>query len=197
MGYHFFLYGVYLQEDGCLGRFKNFIKTSQQAYAKGSMVRLKSGLSLMLKEGSHLIPGQLVELDISENHWPILDALNGYNSSAPLKSLMNRETVELSLTEADSQNAQVYLLNPEMKKHMCSELSQEECLQASDKGIPLLSKLNERHRNYLQRLAIAKGREIVPVDMALYRELMSLELIVDKGRRLALTRVGQEISHFL
>jgi hypothetical protein len=33
--------------------------------------------------------------------------------------------------------------------------------------------------------------------MELYRELMKLELVVDKGRRLALSKLGQEVARYL
>jgi hypothetical protein len=48
-------------------------------------------------------------------------------------------------------------------------------------------RLTERQKAYIRRLAQCSGRDIVPIDMALYRELLHLDLVVDKGRRLALT----------
>jgi hypothetical protein len=61
----------------------------------------------------------------------------------------------------------------------------------------LLDKLTERQKTYIQRLGASLGREIVPIDLPLYRELMNLELIVDKGRRLALSKLGQEVYRYL
>ena len=61
----------------------------------------------------------------------------------------------------------------------------------------LTEKLTERQRLYVQRLGSTQGREIVPIDLGLYRELMNLELIVDKGRRLALSKLGQEVFRYL
>jgi hypothetical protein len=61
----------------------------------------------------------------------------------------------------------------------------------------MTSKLTEKQATYIQRLGRSSGREIVPIDLTLYRELMNLELIVDKGRRLALSKLGQEVFRHL
>ncbi len=57
----------------------------------------------------------------------------------------------------------------------------------------ILSILTERQEAYIKKLGKSTGREIVPIDLPLYRELMNLELIVDKGRRLALSKLGHEV----
>jgi hypothetical protein len=61
----------------------------------------------------------------------------------------------------------------------------------------LPDRMSERQKTYIRRLGRSTGREIVPIDLDLYRELMKLELIVDKGRRLALSSLGRELLKFL
>lgn len=200
MAYSFFLYGIYAEGQKCFPRFKNLIAEEtprRAAYVKGSLSKLSCGLPLLSSQGDQLIPGQLVELNIAENHWPILDAINGYNPSNLKKSLLVRETVEVILPEAASVSAQSYCLNLARTSHSAELLNENECQEVLSQPVGLVEKLTERQKTYLQKLSKAKGREIIPVDMALYRELMSLELIIDKGRRIALTRLGLEISHFL
>jgi hypothetical protein len=124
--------------------------------------------------------------------------LSGYDPQAPKKSFVHRVAIQASVVEAQPIETQAYCLNTDKKmaglrKLECAEL--QTYFSASTENI--IDKLTERQKIYIQKLAQAKGREIVPVDMALYRELMSLELIVDKGRRLALTRLGSEVSLFL
>lgn len=58
---------------------------------------------------------------------------------------------------------------------------------------PKIDKLSDRQKAYISKLGSCSGREIVPIDIDLYRELMKLEIIVDKGRRLALSKLGHEI----
>ena len=57
--------------------------------------------------------------------------------------------------------------------------------------------LTDGQRQYILRLGATSGREIVPIDMKLYRELLNLEMIVDKGRRLALSKLGHEVFRYL
>lgn len=197
MGNSFFLYGVYDENQKCHGRFKNFIQKSQMAYVKGSLHRLSCGLAMLVNQGQNLIPGRYVELNISESSWPILDALNGHFATSGNKNFILKESIEVQIPESSPVQAQSYFLNPEKLNITVAELTPEECLTINLEERSLIDELTERQKTYIQKLSQAKGREIVPVDLSLYRELMSLELIVDKGRRLALTNLGQEISFFL
>jgi hypothetical protein len=54
--------------------------------------------------------------------------------------------------------------------------------------------LSSRQANYVKKLGQISGRDILPIDLDLYRELMKLGLIIDKGRRLALTELGKKIA---
>ncbi len=58
----------------------------------------------------------------------------------------------------------------------------------------LVHELTSRQAGYVKRLSQILGREIVPIDLDLYRELLKLGLIIDKGRRLALTKLGKEVA---
>lgn len=198
MGYNFFLYGVYSEGQPCHGRFKNFIKKSEPAQVKASVFKLQSGLCLLLNEGAQWVSGSAVELEMDESHWPLFDALNGYNQSLASKNFIIKETVSAHTAEGLQILLSTYCLNPEKKHQTLGEVSEVELQNIS--ALPfqsLVEKLTDRQRTYIHKLSKARGREIIPVDMALYRELMCLELIVDKGRRLALTNLGVEVSHFL
>jgi hypothetical protein len=93
--------------------------------------------------------------------------------------------------------AQVYVLNP-MRLPTDSILIKDGDWQTDLKVSPALpAKLTDKQRTYVQKLGASSGREIVPIDLTLYRELMNLELIVDKGRRLALSKLGQEVYRYL
>lgn len=193
MGFNFFLYGAYEPEQPCYGRFKNFIKNSQTAFVKGTLHQLQCGLPLLLKEGDGWTQGTAVELDIPETQWPIFDAING--CFQPAKSFIVRESFAARMagaSDAEEFSLSTYALNPEKKQQTRGPVEIQNVLSSS-----LIHQLTERQRTYIYKLSRAKGREIIPVDMLLYRELLLLELIVDKGRRLALTNLGQEVSHFL
>jgi hypothetical protein len=94
-------------------------------------------------------------------------------------------------------SAWVYVLNPEKLPPTAVKIVGGDW-QASLVSQPVLTeKLTERQRNYILRLGASTGREIVPIDLPLYRELMNLEMIVDKGRRLALSKLGHEVYRYL
>lgn len=197
MAYNFFLYGVYDEGQKCFARFQNLIASSRPAFARGSLFKLSCGLPLLAPMGENIIPGRLVELNIEDSHWPIIDALNGYNFMNAKKSLIWRQTIEVMVPEAENVKAQTYGCNPEKKIQGSREFMNSEYSTMTNQSQSVVDRLTERQKTYIQKLSQAKGREIVPVDMGLYRELMSLELIVDKGRRLALTNLGHEVSLFL
>lgn len=198
MKYSFFLYGVYDEQQKCHSRFKEFIIRKEKAYVKGSLHVLSCGLGLLSTDGHSVVPGHLVEIECPESYLAILDVLSGYDPLAPKKSFVHRQSLLVSVVEAQPIETQAYCINPEKKINGIRKLEGADLHSYFSKpSDSLIDKLTDRQKTYIQKLAQAKGREIVPVDMALYRELMSLELIVDKGRRLALTRLGTEISLFL
>lgn len=54
--------------------------------------------------------------------------------------------------------------------------------------------LTDAQRKYVLKLGAARARDIVLIDdLTLYREMIKKDLIVDKGRRVALSRLGKEI----
>lgn len=192
MGFKFFLYGIYDEGQKCFARFQNLILSKVPAQTRGGLYQLSCGLTLLHPEGESTVSGTLVDLKMEEAHWPLIDAINGYNASQPQKSLLLRKDVMVKTTDNETVSAFAYCLNDQVKSTARPLM---DVVAVSPSG--LIDRLTDRQQLYLRKLSQAKGREIVPVDMALYRELMSLELIVDKGRRLALTTLGQEVSLFL
>ena len=61
----------------------------------------------------------------------------------------------------------------------------------------IINKLTAKHVNYIKKLGTSSGRDVIPIDLDLYRELLKMELIIDKGRRLALSKLGQEVFRYL
>lgn len=200
MAESFFLYGAY--ESVCYPRFKDLVTESQPAFIRGTLSRLHCGMTLVKQTGDQIISGRLVSLRLPESGWPILDGLSGYDSVSPKRCWVHRQPVNAFLADGVSLPSQTYVLNPEKWRIVPEDLDQAKMAtkewQEFAKGQQgLFEKLTDRQKEYIMRLSRAKGREIIPVDMSLYRELMSYELIVDKGRRLALTKLGQEISLFI
>lgn len=196
LGFNFFLYGAYGEDQPCFARFKNFIRKSQPAVVCGTMYKLQCGLSLMVNEGDGAVFGWAVELDIPESQWPIFDAINGCQlESVSAKNFIVKEKLVVKDGELLGAQLDAYCLNPQKKLQTLGPISGGSI--ASAPSSDLLSSLTDRQKIYMQKLAKVKGREVVPIDLAVSRELISMQLIVDKGRRLALTNLGQEVSCFL
>jgi gamma-glutamylcyclotransferase (GGCT)/AIG2-like uncharacterized protein YtfP len=191
-----FVYGSMTEGMVHFDKIKDFIVSSTPAVANGSIFRLKIGIPAMALSGSDLIRGHLVELKTSEVLWHLLDSFFGFNQQDHEKSLYLREATNV-LANDKLMTAWVYVL-PKDKIPANAQLIPGGDWQSSLKDQPpMFEKLNEKQKNYILKLGASSGREIIPIDMVLYRELMGLELIVDKGRRLALSRLGQELYRAL
>lgn len=196
MTMRFFVYGAMTEGLVHWSKISQFIESSEPARIRGSAWRLKVGYPI-LTEGSDFIEGQLIRLKAPDLLVGLLDEFHGCNSIDPEKGLcFRRET----MAEAGGETAPawVYFFNPKKLPINARHIAGGDWKRVMSEHPPLTEKLTERQRTYLLKLASATGREIVPInDMSLYRELMNLELIVDKGRRLALSKFGQEVVRYL
>lgn len=194
----FFVYGSFCEGMIHFTKIQNFVETSIFARVKATAYRLKSGFPAIVKGGSDLIPGQLMDIKGTEVLLSLMDEFFGFNSMNPDESLYFRQRVEVYPEGiSDSVSAWIYFLNPLKLPVNAMVIPGGDWLRSIEEQPTLISKLTEKQRNYIQRLGRSTGREIVPIDLTLYRELMNLELIVDKGRRLALSSLGQEVCKHL
>jgi gamma-glutamylcyclotransferase (GGCT)/AIG2-like uncharacterized protein YtfP len=192
-----FAYGSISEGMIHFNRLSAFVVSQQMGYIRGTAYRLKVGYPVILNEGSQQISGQILELRGSELLLALLDEMHGYNPVQPDKSLYIREEVAATL-ESHHERVWVYYLNPKKLPDSASLIIDGNWLKAMREAPVLTEKLTEKQKGYIQKLGAASGRDIIPInDLALYRELMGLELIVDKGRRLALSKLGQEVYRYL
>ncbi len=191
-----FVYGSMAEGMIHFDKLKDFIISVNPAVVRGKVYRLKVGFPAMVLDGQDYIHGNLVELKVSEMLWHLLDGFYGYNKQEVIKSLYIREAVNV-LCNDKLTTAWVYVLPVEKVPPNAEVIQGGDWKSALKLHPPLNEKLTERQKNYILKLGASSGREIIPIDMVLYRELMSLELIVDKGRRLALSRLGQELYRHL
>lgn len=190
----FFVYGAMSEGLVHWSKISQFIESSAPARLKAAAYRLRVGFPVLLKEGRDFVEGYVTELKSSDLLLNLLDEFHGFSRFDPEKSLFVREEAELD----GGEKAWVYFLNPKKLPVSAKPIDGGDWKKTLEEEPPLTAKITERQRCYLLRLAAATGREIVPInDMSLYRELMNLELIVDKGRRLALSKLGQEVVRYL
>jgi len=193
---HLFVYGSMAEGMVHFEKIKSFIKSIVIGKTRGSIYRLKIGYPVMVSEGQDLIQGNLLDLNTSELLWHLLDEFYGCNSQDPSKSFYHRAKADVWV-DGDIKTASIYLTIPEKIPNSAQLIPGGDWQETLRIHPPISDKLTDKQKNYVIKLGSSSSREIVPIDMTLYRELMSLELIVDKGRRLALSSFGQELYRHL
>lgn len=193
----FFVYGSFSEGMVHFSKIQNFIEHSAPGQIRASAYRLKVGFPALLNSGADVIRGQLVELKSSDLLLGLLDEFFGCSQLDPEKSLYHRQEVLVTVHGGGVEKAWVYFLNPQ-KLPADAMLIHGGDWEKSMEEVPALpQKLTEKQKSYISKLGGSTGRDIVPIDLQLYRELMNLELIVDKGRRLALSKLGHEVYRYL
>ncbi len=200
----FFVYGSLTEGLVHFSRIRDFVVNKVDATLKGSVYRLKVGYPVFVEQGEDSVIGQLLTIKTSDLLFNLLDAFHGVLPDNPAKSLYFRKLVNVNVKNESGTSASdlfeqawVYILNP-LKLPVDAVQIKDGDWQNDLKTTPCLpEKLSERQKNYVLKLGASSGREIVPIDLGLYRELMNLELIVDKGRRLALSKLGLDVYKYL
>lgn len=193
-----FVYGSLSEGMVHFGKIKNFVTSCVPAVAMGSVYRLQVGYPVMIRQGNDPIQGFLVELSASDLLIALLDEFYGVNRMDPSKSLHFRETVQvLADGQSHSIEAQVYVLNPAKLPKTAVKIEKGDWIESLKNKPALTDVLTERQKSYILKLGATSGRDIIPIDLGMYRELMNLEMIVDKGRRLALSKLGVEVYRHL
>lgn len=190
--------------DGMLHfeKLKPFIVSYEMATVKAVAYRLPVGFPVLMAQANPVendqIIGQLIELRHDDALLALMDTLNGVHASDSAKGLNIRTTISVMKSSGELDEAQVYLFNPKKLPAKSARIAGGVWQEHLAQNPPLTSQLTDKQKTYVLRLGSAKGRDIVPInDLSLYRELMKLELIVDKGRRLALSSLGKEVYNHL
>jgi gamma-glutamylcyclotransferase (GGCT)/AIG2-like uncharacterized protein YtfP len=193
-----FVYGAWCEGGALHSLLKNYIGEIRNGYILGQAYRSSVGYPVYVADGGDLVPGELVTVRGPDVLWRLLEDFHGLqpmNPNASLFQRMTRSVFDESGTELSQ--AHVFHVNPHMVELKWQKIPGGDWRRDISHHPPLPDRMTERQKGYIRRLGRSSGREIVPIDLDLYRELMKLELIVDKGRRLALSSLGRELLRFL
>lgn len=193
----FFVYGSLCEGMVHFSKIQNFIESSVPAQIRATAYRLKVGFPALINSGADLVSGHLVELRSSDLLIALLDEFFGFNQQDPAKSLYHRQESLVTVEDGGVEKAWVYFLNPLKLPVNAAPIHGGDWLKSMEEQPTMTQKLTDKQKCYISKLGNSSGREIVPIDLQLYRELMNLELIVDKGRRLALSKLGHEVYRHL
>jgi gamma-glutamylcyclotransferase (GGCT)/AIG2-like uncharacterized protein YtfP len=199
----FFVYGSMSEGFVHFSKISDFVESSTPGSTLAAAYRLKVGFPVLLEESADQaldkVPGTMLRMKAvvtSELLLSLMDEFHGFNRHDESKSLHVRRLVSVRTSEGDI-SSWCYFLNPTKLPNTAVRIDGGNWRASLEQEPALTEKLTERQRTYVQRLGSSVGREIVPINLSLYRELMNLELIVDKGRRLALSKLGQEVYRYL
>ncbi len=201
-----FVYGSLCNGMVHFSKIQQYVASIENAAIRGKAYMLKTGYPVVIvsentSENGDVIPGQILEIRGSELLGHLLDEFHGCSLLHPEKGLHFRKQIfaypEDISSGVPSVECDVYSLNPSKLPKNAFYLAGGNWQShfAMDKTLP--EQLSERQRQYIHKLGSTSGRDIVPIDLPLYRELMNLGLIVDKGRRLALSSLGKEVYRYL
>lgn len=184
------------QDNLFLSSVQNLIVASKPATIQATVYRSKVGFPVLERTAKDIIKGTIFSLSTSDMGLHIIDELMGFSPQNNPQSLTHREIVKVQ-TDLGTEDVYVYFINPEKMTNELKYIENGDWETVWLEKPPIPKKLSEKQRNYIQKLGKSSGRDIVPIDLALYRELMNLELVIDKGRRIALTKLGQEVYRYL
>ena len=199
----FFVIGSWTEGMLHFKKLAPFVLSYEPATIQASAYRLPVGFPVLVanqpatENQNDEILGQLIELQYNETLLALMDTLHGVQADAA-KGLHTRAEAQVKKSSGAVETAQVYFFNPKKLTAKATRIEGGVWQQALLQNPPLVEQLTEKQRTYVLKLGAVKGRDIVPInDLSLYRELIKLELIVDKGRRLALSSLGKEVYNHL
>jgi hypothetical protein len=180
-----------------------FVTESRPGSIQAYMYKLKVGLPVAVwpteNDLGQIVTGELLSLKPdTEMLFNLLDSFHSVNRMDENKSLFLRKKIPVQVETNQFEWAWCYFMNPGHLPAGSARIDGTQWSQMMNEEKSLIETLSDRQKTYILKLGKASGRETVPInDLTLYRELMNLELIVDKGRRLALSKLGNEVFRYL
>lgn len=193
----FFVYGSLVQG---MVHHEKFFKNSTfigNGLVKGSIYRLEVGYHVFAESADGYVPGEIYEVDASHVLIALMDEFHGYSPLNLEKSLYHRKEIEVLVSGVGASKVWAYVANPLKIPKTARKIETGNWKDDFLNNPPLTLRLTDKEKEYVRKLGLSVGRDIVPIQLDIYRQLMNLGLIVDKGRRLALSKLGQEVLRFL
>ncbi len=171
------------------------IQSVEKAYIRASVYRLPVGYPVLLENGEDRIEGELVHFESSQILFPLLDEFHAYKEEAPEKSLYFRKRIEVAL-DSERLEAYCYFINPRKLPRGSQKIAAGNWQDDFRSHEPMTETLSIEEKDYLKMLANCSGRAVIPYTN-MTRDLERRGIVVDKGRRPALTQLGKEIYRYL
>ena len=194
---NFYVYGSLTNGEIHFNKFFKCSNSTRLGAIRGSSFRLEVGYPVVLKEGDQEIPGEIVTCAVSDVSLNLMDEFHGFSRTNPEKSLFIRDEIDVRTEDGSYLKANGYFFNALKLPKSAKLIPHGDWREDIRLNPPLTKILNDREKEYIRRLGHSSGRDIIPYQLDLYRELTSKGIIIDKGRRLALTRFGHEVLRYI
>lgn len=199
-----FVYGSFTEGMIHRSHLSKYIDSSESAHVKGHCYLMPVGYPAVLEatESNQInaeptnVPGELLKISAPDIAFQLLDEFHGVSHLIPEKGLHFKKNVDV-ITASGIESAWVYFINPQKMPKNSKHIINGDWKAAMENAQSLIELLGPNHIEYIRKLGGVKGRSLIPYDLELSRELMKLDVIVDKGRRLALTKFGRELLRYL
>lgn len=160
------------------------------------VVRLASGMVVAI-EGGSAVSGDQLEISAPQAAWSIFEEWHGVSHLVPDQGLCRPIKKTAETDDGSSTEVIVYEFSLDRLPPSALHVVDGKWREVINQRPGLVQILTPRQKEYIRKLANCSGRDVVPIDLNLYREFLRLEVAVDKGRRLALTTLGQEVNRWL
>jgi gamma-glutamylcyclotransferase (GGCT)/AIG2-like uncharacterized protein YtfP len=192
-----FVYGSMMKGMVHHNKLAAMVKEVKPASCEGVLYRLPVGYPVMV-EGPGTVKGELLTLNSFKDIIKIIDEFEGYSATTPDKSLNLRVEKPVLVDGAKKPSTSfVYVLNPVKLPKEATRIESGDYREVMTVQPPLSNQLSDSQKRYILKLGASSGRDIVPINLDIYRDLLNKGLIVDKGRRLALTNLGFDVYKYL
>jgi hypothetical protein len=192
-----FVFGSFSEGMVHFNKIAPYVDSLRPATIYGSLLRCPSGLIVLDVDGAETVQGEIVTLKKSEFLFALLDSFHGVRLDLPEDGLFFRNQATAVLDCGATEITTAYYMNPRKIPRGSVRVEDANWKRSFLDQPPLYARLSERQKSYIQKLGASSGRDIVPIDLGLYRELMQMEIVIDKGRRLALSSLGQDLYRLL
>lgn len=193
-----FVYGSFSEGMVHFSKIANYILETFPAQVRGTIYHLEVGYPVLVSNGADAVFGSAVRLKDPDMLFKLLDEFHGYSLAEPNKSLYLRQPLlAAKVPSLEEVPVQAYALNPAKLPRGATRIQDGNWLRAMSEQPSILNSLTERHKGYIKKLAESNRRETIVYPLDVCRDLERMQIIVDKGRRFALTNLGKEVSRFI
>ena len=192
-----FVYGSMMKGMVHHNKVAAMVKEVKPGTCEGTLYRLPVGYPAMV-EGPGVVKGELLTLNNFKDLIKILDEFEGFSLTTPEKSLYMRVEKPITLEVGKKPvTSFVYVLNNLKLPKESTVIDSGDYRASMQVQPPLSNLLTGSQKRYILKLGASSGRDIVPINLDIYRDLLNKGLIIDKGRRLALTNLGIDVYRYL